>query len=154
MGIKLRKNYGQSLIEIVIALAIIGIILVGLVRTVALSLKNLEYSTNKNLALNLAQSKMEEIRKERDSKNWVKFWDDHGIPVDGTFVGMGMQYFRKDSTLTTSDDPARIFVRTGELWDRSPTDPKKKVEVIIWVSWADALRIHYATVSSYLTGWN
>jgi type II secretory pathway pseudopilin PulG len=151
MRVKSRKNYGQSLIEIVIALAIIGIILIGLVRTVTLSLKNLEYSTNKNLALNLAQAKMEEIRKERDSQNWIKFWDDHRIP-DGGEIDIPPEYFKKDGTLTTATEG--IFTRGVRFWDKSGTTPKEKVEVVVWVSWSDALRIHYATISGYLTGWD
>lgn len=152
----LEKNQGQSLVEIVIALAIVGLVLIGLVRTVTLSLKNMEFSTNKNLALNLAQAKMEEIRNQRDSLNWEKFWSDWSFQREGSTNLLPICFTRDGQPIGCSVE-GKVFTLSGVLADKStgpvPTPPNK-VEIIIRVSWEEGERTHYATISGYLTKWN
>lgn len=147
------KTKGQSLFEVVIALAVLSIILMGLIRTVIISLKNVEYSANKNLALNLAQSAIESLRKERDETNWEVFWTKYNLPGDDTEVALIAVHDKFDRE--GNMDINGLFERTGTVKNvSSPFSDVNKMEITIYVDWSDSLRNHQVSVSGYLAKWN
>ena len=56
-------NKGQSLIEILVALGIASLVLLGIVKASTVSVKNANYSQNQTMATSLAQKKMAEVIK-------------------------------------------------------------------------------------------
>lgn len=64
---KLKLQKGQSLFEVVVALAISTLIIVAVVSLASNSIRNSTYSKNKTLAASYAQEAMEWLRNQRDS---------------------------------------------------------------------------------------
>lgn len=138
---------GQSLIEVIIALVVITIILTSLSKTIIYALKNIEFSRNKNYSLHLAQTKMEEIRKDRDSQSWGDFWDAY---LKGKTRN---EYERDNYNETGGQSDEGIFERVVTCIN--PSSPEEtKMEVIVSVSWADSSTEHISSVSGYFTKWN
>ncbi len=65
-------NKGQSLFEVVLALGIISIIIVGVVLLASSSIRNSSFSRNKTQAARYAQETTEWLRGERDT-SWETF---------------------------------------------------------------------------------
>ena len=128
---------GQSLVELIIALVVAGIISVSLVRVVVISLNNVEFSRNKNFSLHLAQSKIEEIRKNRDSLDWEKFLESC------------LDEEEKLDELGNFDDDGKFTRKTTFLKDEG----NQKVDVKIEVFWSDSKGQHSSIVNSTLTKW-
>jgi len=63
----MKKNTGQSLIEILLALATIVVIITAIAFSIISSLKNNEYSRDQNLATTYAQQGLELIRTQRNN---------------------------------------------------------------------------------------
>jgi len=125
---------GQSLIEIIFALVILSIILTGVVKIVVVSLKNAEFSRYQSVALNLAQTKMEQLRSDRDSSSWTAFKEKYinSSPLIESGLGLEGIFQRKTSFLAEGND---------------------KVKIIIEVSWDDSRGTHISSISGYLTKW-
>lgn len=77
---KRRLSLGQSLFEVVVALAVITIILVSLVTLATLSIRNATFSQNKTAATRIAQQSVEWLRGERDN-DWQAFVTHAATPV-------------------------------------------------------------------------
>jgi len=67
------SNKGQTLVEILLAVAAAGLVLIGLIRVVTISLRNAQFAKNQALATRYAQETMEIIRAYRDQNSWSVF---------------------------------------------------------------------------------
>lgn len=84
---KLKDDLGQSLIEIVIAVGIIVVVLVGVSDLVTRSLGLSSFQKNMNMAVNIAQNQLTYYRQQRDL-NPTDFFIDPNANYDtcvGTF---------------------------------------------------------------------
>ena len=70
MNKKKITNFGQSLFEVVFAVAIAAMILVGIVSLATTSTRNSIFSRNNSQATKYAQEVVEWLREERD-KDWI-----------------------------------------------------------------------------------
>ena len=68
MKIYCHNKSGQSLIEIVVAVGIIAVVLVGVADLITRSLGLASYQANKNVAINIAQNQLNYYRQQRDQK--------------------------------------------------------------------------------------
>lgn len=68
----MKFSKGQSLFEVVGALAVISILIVGLISVTTTSIKNTTFSKNNEIANAYAQELTEWLRSQRDT-NWVNF---------------------------------------------------------------------------------
>ncbi len=66
------KMKGQTLVEIVVALGVVGVVMLAITVTVTTALSNVQYSKLQNQATQYAQQGMEIIRNMRDT-NWANF---------------------------------------------------------------------------------
>ena len=72
-----KKNQsGQTLIEALIAAAIVALVLTAILSGVTLSVRNSQFSKNQALATRYAQEALETIRHYRDSAGWTDFVGD------------------------------------------------------------------------------
>lgn len=137
----MRKQRGQSLFEVVITLVVIGIILSGLVKVIVVSISNMDYSRNQNLALNLAQSKIEDLRQERDSSQWSVFWN---------------KYFEINAGRQSENNLGRneIFTRRTLFTNISnPTENNNLMKIEVTVTWEDSRGEHRSFIESHLAEW-
>lgn len=68
-----KDEKGQSLVEIIAALAVALIVILALVRVTVTSIRNAGFAKNQALATQYAQEAMEKIRAYRDQNDWVTF---------------------------------------------------------------------------------
>lgn len=68
-----KKNKGQSLLEVLIALSVIILVLTALVKVVTLSIRSTDYARNSSVATTYATEAMEKIRSFRDANSWTAF---------------------------------------------------------------------------------
>lgn len=69
-----KHNSGQTLIEVLIASAIVVLISVSLVSASLISVKDAKFSQNQAIATDLTQKMIEEVRVERDKRITANDW--------------------------------------------------------------------------------
>jgi len=69
---KLQIEKGQSMLEILMALAVMALIVMAIVGLATISIRNSSYSKNKSLAEKFATETVDWLRQERDS-GWTVF---------------------------------------------------------------------------------
>ena len=73
---KITNNQkGQSLIEVIAALAIVILVITALAAVVTLSIANAKFSQNQTLASKYTQEVLEKMRAYRDKHSWEEFTD-------------------------------------------------------------------------------
>ena len=83
----MKKNNGQSLIEVFAALGIVTLVILGIVKATTVSVKNANYSQDQTQAVSLAQKKISEIIDGKNN-NPVTFFNPLPTPSedqDGQF---------------------------------------------------------------------
>jgi type II secretory pathway pseudopilin PulG len=134
---KKLKNRGQSLIEVLTALAIAVLVIIALVAGVTFAIRNLTHAKNQALATQYAQEGLEMARKARDVNPTAFFvadlcdsWDIQ--PVDGIFH-------------RTWD----CSYNSGDVDD--PSDDSMDITVV--VSWDEGAKTQTTTLVTKLTNW-
>ena len=143
-----KKNLGQGLLELIIALGIAAFIIVALVQTMVTGAKNTRFAKNQTLATRFAQEGVEKIRNLRDTLGWALFFNTYnGIT---TCVGEGTP----DTWTVILPCPANIdnfFTRKVVFNDSG--DPGNTVAVNVTVTWIDNDGTHKSEQNTELTRW-
>lgn len=122
---------GQSLVEVIIALAVAVIVIIALVRVVVTSIHNASFARNQALATKYAQEGLEKLRAYRDQNTWQNF------TINCT------------STLRSVSLPS-LFVLSADTGCNCGGD---SCEIKIAVSWRDAAGLHKSELTTRLTKW-
>lgn len=150
---KLKVELGQSLFELVVAIAISALVIVAIVSLVASSIRNANYSKNNGLASSYAQNATEWLRSERD-RDINKFMINAQTPA----------WCLKDSPLTISSwsqvgacnagdfISGTIFLREVHFTS-SVVGGKTVIQTAVVVSWTDAQGLHEVTNTTNFTDW-
>lgn len=72
-NLKLKINSGQSLVEVLVAIAVVVVVLIALVAVVLVAVRGVMFSKEKVRANFLAQEGLEWVRNQRDSFGWADF---------------------------------------------------------------------------------
>jgi len=127
----MKKASGQSLVEMVVAIAVVLIVIVALVAVTTVSVRNASFSRNQALATKYAQEWIEDARKIRDSQPESVFFTDGSCNASDTVGG-----FTRTRTCSLAVD--------GD---------KKAMIVTVTVSWTDAKGTHKSELTTRLTKW-
>jgi len=127
--INVFKESGQSLVEVLVALSLVVIIILGLVRVTITSVRNASFAKDQRVATKYAQEGLENARHLKEEDTAV-FWAKSGTETDE------INKFTREITYTP--DPGQ-------------PDEKMKVEVLVW--WEDSIGQHQSTLATYLTKW-
>lgn len=148
------KESGQSLFEVVVAVAISALIIVAIVSLVTNSIRSAVYSKNQSNANDLAQKTIEWLRGQRDQ-------DIQGFfnKVDPSIGGSPVYCFKSldwtDPTACLDGDVVSgntLFTRQGDF--RLTIDSGKTVaETEISVSWTDSQGEHKVVNTTNFTDW-
>lgn len=141
----MKKNIfaGQSLFEVVLALAVVTLITVGIIILTTDSIKNSSFSKNKTLASRFAQEAIEWIRKERD-KNFSTFLGHAAIPtycfdtLTWSNIGPCSSSEKISGTILTREVDFTTYTVSG----------KNIVEALVVVSWSDSKGYHESRSST------
>lgn len=143
---------GQSLFEVVVALAIITLILVAIVALGTLSIRNVSFSRNQTLATRLAQTTVEWLRGERD-KDWNTF-KDRAVQAPTSAIPFCFETLVWPSAPRKCGSGEKVAgtVFTREVYFPLSLD-ENSVQAEVVVSWSDAQGFHEAKSSTYFTNW-
>jgi Tfp pilus assembly protein PilV len=121
----LKNKKGQTLIEVLFALGVVGLCLVALVSVTVSAIRNASFANDSSLAVQLAQEGLETARRQRDRLTWEDFKAEGDECSD---VGPDSRFER---CITYTDE--------GE----------DKVVVDVTVAWED----HSVEAQTFLTKW-
>ncbi len=142
---EVRGVQGQSLFEVLFAVAVATIILVGVVSLSTTSIRNTSYSNNNALATKYAQEAVEWLRGERDA-DWSAFYNESSPAGNTHCLG-------ELSWTAACPIPNTIFSRDVFLDRITTADPDDAIEAIIEVIWQDAQGEHKVRTVSRFTDW-
>lgn len=142
---KLIKNTkGQSLFEVIIAIGITSAILVAIINTAILSVRNTSFSRNKTLASRHAQQAVEWLRSQRDAN-----WDTFASYSNTTWCTPTLDWDRGRACNTDDNIVATPFKREIIL----TTISASQIDANVKVYWDDSQGYHEVKVSTYFTDW-
>lgn len=126
-----NREIGQSLLEVLVAMAVAILVVGGLVLVVIVAVKNASFAKNQALATKYAQGEMENVRSLRDT-NWDTFWS------------------RADTTVGPTPISGTIFSKIISYTDISG-GTNDKMSVTVMVTWTDAGGPHKSELTSFFT---
>jgi len=142
------KSKGQSLFEVVIALAISAIIISALVSLVSSSIRNANYAKNNTLAARHAQDATEWLRKERDDDidNFMT------RVLSPTWCLSSLSWSQSAPCGDSEVIPDTIF-RREVAFTVGLSSGKTVVDADITVFWEDAQGAHEVKSATSFTDW-
>jgi Tfp pilus assembly protein PilV len=139
-----RNIKGQSLFEVVVALAMAAMIIVSVVVLATLSMQSSAFSKNKTLATRYGQDAIEWLRGQRD--NTTTFWDNVEVGnrclVELVWTNLG----NCDETEVITNTQFQRQVSFTSIVDSG-------VEAKVIVSWTDAKGYHESQTNTIFSDW-
>jgi len=158
---------GQSLFEVIFALAVAALVMVGIVSLAASSVSNSSFARNSALSTRLAQEVSEWLRQQRDT-DWTSFKQKAETSVTWCLRELSWN-LPSESSACASDEyvGSTIFVRNVifSCFESNLTPPPaflpvicsdtdiNNIEVIITVEWSDAKGLHETRTVTQFTRW-
>ncbi len=141
-------NRGQSLFEVVVALAISALIIVALVALVSSAIRNATYSKNNSLAASFAQEATEWLRGERDN-DANTFLANTQTPV---WCLPDLNWDIPGTCISENAIPGTPFIRQVSF-AVSQAGGKTVIEANVTVSWQDSQGSHQVASATNFTDW-
>lgn len=167
-GQLMLNEKGQTLLELIVAIAVAVLVLGSLVFATITSLRNAQLAKNQAQATKLAQEGLEKVRTIRDRDSTVSFtYGEGGGAVTATkfsdfwsiyFGCPGNCYFFLNSSgvltggSSTSVESVALFTRQIIIEDGSDGSTQKKITVL--VKWQDAIGTHESRLTTILRNLN
>ncbi len=143
---------GQSLFEVVVALAVVTLIIVAIVNLATNSIRNSDFSRDKTLAARYSQEALEWLRGQRDT-NFASFEANvlaSGSDTPRCFAALNW-------TLLGACEPSQVIVgtkfRREGYFNIDQLSGKTRIEATIVVHWSDAVGDHEVRSTTRLTDW-
>jgi len=153
---RLLKN-GQTLIEILIAVAIVVLVLVAVVSRVVEAVSSANFARNQALATRFAQEGIEWARSQRDLLGWSGL----AVYISGnqTYcvpnLSLSIKNITAGSCSPTGMIPGTIFLREVAFVYSAPGGGAMPfANVTATVSWQDRVGWHRSTQATRLSSWN
>ncbi len=148
--INLRKEKGQTLLEVLVALAVVVLVIVALIKATTYSLKGSDFSKTQALATRYAQEAIEWTRAERD-KSWDNLADRSS--ADGSTYCLTSLSWPGAGGCSESGflEADNRFKREVVL--KNVGGEGNRIEVRVEVSWQDASGEHHSRLETYLSNW-
>ena len=127
-----NKKQGQSLVEVVVAIGVMGLVLTSMVMAVTIGIKTTRVAKERVEARHLIENRLEEARRERDTD-------------PDSFFGLGN---RTDPTEQVGTNP--MYSLTTSYTEIVPGE---QIEVEVEVTWVDGANDYVVTGSTYLSKW-
>lgn len=141
---------GQSLFELVVAIAISALVIVAMVSLATNSIKNSNYSRNKALAASYAQQTTEWLRGQRDSAP-----DSFFVSTQTPSWCLPTLAFTKPIAISSNctDVISDTVFRRWVSFTTSVPAGKNVVEADVTVSWTDSGGIHEVRSTTNFSDW-
>jgi len=134
------NDKGQSLVEVMVAVAILGLVMTTLVFGTTVAMRNANFARYQARATKYAQEGLEWLRNQRD-QDW------------GTFASKRGNTYCLNS-LAWTVGPCSSF-SLGGVFKREAvlSGDENKIQVELTVFWQDPLGTHQTRLTSYFTKW-
>lgn len=143
----MKNRNGQSLLEVIVALAVVLLVVLALVRAVVTAVRSSDFAKKSAQASSFAQEGMESMRAFRDA-SWTVFW------AAATGVNRDLSGSTPGGSCLTTPNLANTFIRCVKMEQITDPDPNKnKVKTAVTVSWTDSNGTHKSEQISYFTKW-
>ncbi len=144
-----KKDKGQFLIELLVALTLAVMIIVAVVGLSSVSVKTAYRAKQDTEAKRLAEEAMEWLRSEKKS-NWYSFYNNRAddIDVDVDYCLNSLSW--SSSSPCIQNITGKIYKREVKLY-RYPEPGKQKVRATVVVSWIDNQGSHNVTLTTIFT---
>lgn len=128
----MKSNKGQTLVEIVVAIGVMGLILTSMVMVATIGIKTSRVAKERVEARHLMENRLEEVRRSRDTN-------------PETFFGTG----------TYSDAPVLMGSNPEYSLTTTYTEivPGEQYEITVDVTWVDGANDYNVSSSTYLSRW-
>jgi len=145
-----QSGAGQSLFEVVFAIAVASLVITGIVSLSTTSVRNATFARNKSLASRFTQEASEWLRGERDS-GWDSFASRAALLPGTTWCLRDTSWPGADGSCGSSDfiTGTSIFKREATLTEISAND----IQADIIASWQDAQGVHEVRNVTRFTDW-
>lgn len=149
-GEEVRALWGQSLFEVIFALAVAALVMVGIVSLAASSVRNSTFARNTTLSTRFVQETSEWLRELRDGSPWAVFSakaDSVGIKYCLPSLGL---------SLPAAGGCAPGIYIAGTTFIREVTltlSSSDTIDIDIEVRWTDAQGMHKTRSLTQLTSW-
>ena len=152
---KARGESGQTLVEILVAIAMVVLVLVAVVGRSVDSVRNSIFSRNEILATRFAQEGIEWDRSQRDRLGWNAFvaaLDSN--PVTYCVLDLSQKIEDLTSGACTGTISGTVFTREVSLnYQDEPNPNGDFVDVTVTVSWTDRIGDHTSNLGTRLSQW-
>jgi type II secretory pathway pseudopilin PulG len=147
-----RRNFGQSLFEVIMAIAVSAIILTSIVALTSKSVSTSAYSKNKAQANRYAGEAMEYTRTQKEFLEWAAF-ESKVTYGGGKWCLDTLEYGTGKSVSAESDClayiPSTIFIRYIEV----TTNAEGSLNIEVKVRWTDEKGTHETFTISTIGRW-
>lgn len=123
-----KSNQGQSMIEVVIALSLVVLVILGLVKVSVNSINNTAFARDQRAATQFAQEGLESARQCKE-ENEIAFW------------GLSCPELTAPSDTKFTRQITYTQIEEG------------KIQIEVVVSWTDSKGEHQSNLTTYLTKW-
>ena len=130
-----KKLSGQSLLEVIVALAVTTLVLTSLVSATVVSVRNARFAKNQSLATKYAQEALERVRIYRDQSDWDNI-------------------FKTESNCENPPNLSTLPLLYNRVINCSLDAGERRMTVEVTVSWTEAGRSHQGQLTTYLTKWD
>ena len=143
----MKSSEGQSLFEVIVALAVITLIVVTVVAVAGTSIRNVSFARNNEHATRFSQEAIEWVRSERDS-GWDVFANRATQPV---WCLQTLSWPASAGSCAGPSDriPGTVITRQLEL----EVIDASNINATIRVYWSDAQGIHETRTVTTFTDW-
>lgn len=153
----MKRKTGQTLFEMVIALAVMVLVITGIVKAVTTAIKNSTFARQKSEATRYAQEAMEWVKTERDKASWSDFTS-QVLASKSCMPSLAFptQAGPCDTGLDSNKIQNTIFFREITVKDASGascTDSDTSCNISIEVFWLDRETTHTSTLETRVTNW-
>lgn len=131
-----KNNNGQTLVEVIVAVAVIGLVLTGIVLAVTSGLKTSRVSRERFEARRIVETELEDIRSERNNDPGSFFADENAgdtIEVGPDVVEGNLTSYQKTVTYDYEADGREVEVTVVVGWgDEEPYSVSQTTMLTLW----------------------
>lgn len=146
--VPVHNRFGQSLIELLMALGAGVLIMVAIVAGVVMAGKNSQFAKNQNLATRYAQEGIELARSQRDKLGWSPFYANYSAKPQCIDNGGNFTLMSGNCTPNVGNN---FFTRSATFTDSGGTGIS--LSLTVTVSWQDSSGTHESSQTTVLTNW-
>lgn len=136
----MKNQSGQTLVEMVVAIAVLIVVVLALLSVTTTSIRNASFSRDQALATKYAQDAIEKVRAYRDQNPWRTFT----VDCENILAGVALPP-------PFSFTPVPDCYVPGGAANCSESDQNCEVKVV--VSWSDVKGSHKSELKTRLTNW-